>query len=55
MAMQQAWNEGRKAFHIFRHEGKDHNPFPEGSELRDAWNRGFEEEASSGTPGGEGA
>ena len=55
MAKQQAWNEGRKAFQIYRHEGKHQNPYPDDSELHDAWNSGFEKEASSGTPGGEGA
>ncbi len=55
MAQQQAWNEGRKAFQIHRHEGKNQNPYPDGSELHDAWNSGFEKEASSGAPGGEGS
>jgi hypothetical protein len=49
-----AWNDGRKAFLIHRHDGKDRNPYPEGSELYAVWNRGFEEEALFGTPGGEG-
>ena len=49
-----AWNDGRKTFLIFRHDGKDRNPHPEGSELHAAWNRGFETEALYGTPGGEG-
>ena len=54
VAKQQAWNEGRKAFQIYRHGGKNQNPYPDGSELHDSWNSGFEKEASSGTPGGEG-
>ncbi|HYB10484.1 MAG TPA: hypothetical protein VEJ16_12505 [Alphaproteobacteria bacterium] len=49
-----AWNDGRKAFLIYRHDGIDRNPYPEGSELHVVWNQGFEQEALYGTPGGEG-
>jgi hypothetical protein len=49
-----AWNDGRKAFLIFRYEGIDRNPYPEGSDLYVVWNQGFEQEALFGTPGGEG-